>query len=111
VWGNHRTHHLGHNQGDVPMRGTVRHIGLALCLLVLLSSALQARTWYIKEDGTGDAPTIQAGIDSAAHPDSVLVAGTAEFQGSTRLTKGGWGWGCQMVLSGRFGRLTAGLLP
>ena len=36
-----------------------------------------ARTWYIKADGTGDAPTIQAGVDSAAAGDTVMVeAGT-----------------------------------
>jgi hypothetical protein len=43
-------------------------------LLVLCSSSAQSRTWYIQLDGTGDAPTIQAGIDSAALGDTVLVA-------------------------------------
>lgn len=33
-----------------------------------------AGTWYVKADGTGDAPTIQAGIDSAAIWDTVMVA-------------------------------------
>lgn len=35
---------------------------------------VDARTWYIKADGTGDAPTIQAGIDSCSTSDTVLVA-------------------------------------
>ena len=32
------------------------------------------RAWYVKPDGTGDAPTIQDGIDSASTADTVLVA-------------------------------------
>jgi predicted outer membrane repeat protein len=32
------------------------------------------RTWYIKPDGTGDAPTIQAGVDSATAGDTVMLA-------------------------------------
>jgi len=44
-------------------------IALALCL----APPLQARTWNIREDGSGDAPTVQAGIDSAAAGDTVLV--------------------------------------
>lgn len=31
------------------------------------------RTWYIKSDQTGDAPTIQAAVDSASIGDTVLV--------------------------------------
>jgi hypothetical protein len=33
----------------------------------------EPRTWVVRVDGTGDAPTVQAGIDSASHGDEVLV--------------------------------------
>lgn len=33
-----------------------------------------ARTWYVEPDSTGDAPTIQAAIDSAQSGDEVLLA-------------------------------------
>ena len=48
----------------------------ALLVLALLAypTALGARTWYILPDGTGDAPTIQAGIDSASNGDVVELA-------------------------------------
>jgi hypothetical protein len=39
----------------------------------LTTAAASARTWSIDPYGTGDAPTIQAGIDSAAAGDTVLV--------------------------------------
>jgi hypothetical protein len=42
--------------------------------IVFFCSESFARTWYIKLDGTGDAPTIQAGIDSSSAGDVVLVA-------------------------------------
>ncbi|MEJ2314265.1 MAG: hypothetical protein P8Y85_05720 [Nitrospirota bacterium] len=44
-----------------------------LLLAVGMARPARARTWYVKADGTGDAPTIQAAIDSAVSGDIVLV--------------------------------------
>jgi Periplasmic copper-binding protein (NosD) len=49
-------------------------ITLAVGVYLSASSPAFARTWYIKADGTGEAPTIQAGVDSAGAGDIVLVA-------------------------------------
>jgi hypothetical protein len=46
---------------------------LIACLLVAAGTA-SARTWYVKQDGTGDATTIGAGIDSAHVGDTVMVS-------------------------------------
>jgi hypothetical protein len=43
-------------------------------VLLVLAGSVAARTWYVSSDGTGDAPTIQAGIDSAVAGDTVLLA-------------------------------------
>ena len=54
---------------------------LLVSLVVLMSSSASGRTWYIKADGTGDVPTIQAAVDSALAGDEiVLESGT--FRGS-----------------------------
>lgn len=47
---------------------------LLLTLLVLVAAPAWSATWYIKSDGTGDAPTIQAGITASTNGDTVLVA-------------------------------------
>ena len=48
---------------------------LCLAFTVLLSSSpALARTWLVTPDGLGDAPTIQAGIDSAISGDVVKLA-------------------------------------
>lgn len=45
---------------------------LAVLLLLLLAPTSSARTWFINAEGTGDAPTIAAAIDSAALADDVI---------------------------------------
>lgn len=52
----------------------MRQMVLLVALLVLLPHVSSAGTWYITPSGTGDAPTIQAGIDSASAGDTVIVA-------------------------------------
>ena len=52
-------------------RGFPRLFGFAI--VFLLTGSASARIWHIDADGTGDAPTIQAGVDSAAVGDTVLV--------------------------------------
>jgi hypothetical protein len=47
---------------------------LLLVLFVLvLPTSLRARTWLVRQDGSGDCTTIQAGINSAGNGDTVLV--------------------------------------
>jgi hypothetical protein len=71
-------------RGVGPTPSKLRHLGryekmrsvpLLVCLGVLISaSAVSADTWHITPDGTGDAPTIQAGVDSASAGDEVVLA-------------------------------------
>jgi hypothetical protein len=42
-------------------------------LALFLPSSIDSQTWYVRNDGTGDAPTIQAAVDSAAAGDTILV--------------------------------------
>jgi len=54
----------------------MKKIYFALALLALSScmvSETAAETWYVKVDGTGDAPTIQAALDSCVTGDTVLL--------------------------------------
>lgn len=43
----------------------------------------ESRTWYVKADGTGDVPTIQAAVDSAINADIIILApGTYTGEGN-----------------------------
>lgn len=53
----------------------MRRLSLVVTAMIFMPTCVTlARTWYIMPDGTGDAPNIQAGIDSAGVGDTVLVA-------------------------------------
>lgn len=49
-------------------------LGLVLLVVIPAVEPARARTWYVLPDGSGDAPTIQAAIDSCGDYDTVLVA-------------------------------------
>lgn len=67
------------NPGTTPMtchRPARRLNGVAAVVLLslFLSDAAPARTWHVRPDGSGDAPTIQAAVDSAADGDEILLS-------------------------------------
>lgn len=55
------------------MRRASLSVLLLLPVLSLLPAEVCARTWYVNIGGTGDAPTPNAAVDSAAAGDSVVV--------------------------------------
>ena len=68
---------------------TLRHISI-LCLVVLIPALAPARTWYVKPDSTGDAPTIGTALDSSAYGDTVLVAPGTYYSDSTGTEDDAW---------------------
>jgi len=91
---------------------------LSAALMLLVFSSGYARTWHIEVNGTGDAPTIQAAIDSAGMDDTLLVGpgtyswfnqGTGNDFGMIRIMQGSPAltilskWGPEMtILDGQF---------
>jgi hypothetical protein len=47
---------------------------VAALVFLLFTFSADAETWYVKPDGAGDVPTIQAAVDTAAPGDTVLLA-------------------------------------
>ena len=57
------------------MSTAVRNCLIALAVMICLwPLSAHSRTWHVRNDGTGDAPTIQAAIDSAAAGDTITLA-------------------------------------
>lgn len=77
---------------------------IAVCAFVFaIAATVSAKTWEILPDGSGDAVTIQAGIDSAAVGDTVLVL-PGSYNENLQM-KGG------IVLLGRDGRGSTRIAP
>ncbi len=55
------------------MKRSAALICLLAAIVLLTSSPVDSRTWNVKVNGSGDAPTIQAAVDSAGTGDEILV--------------------------------------
>ena len=72
---------------------TARIYATILFLILFIPISTAARSWRVEPDGTGDAPTIQAAIDSLYNfGDDVieLVDGVFTGPGNRDLFGGGW---------------------
>jgi hypothetical protein len=58
----------------------MRRVALVLVFGLVVPTAAIARTWQIPVDALGDAPSVQAGIDSATAGDTVLVCPGTYFE-------------------------------
>jgi hypothetical protein len=82
----------------------VAFLGL-LIVGACLAGTSSARTWYVTVDGSGDAPTIYAAMDSATAGDTVLLGpGTYELPDRVHMTSG-------VVLTSELGPTRTKLVP
>ncbi|MBU1701026.1 MAG: right-handed parallel beta-helix repeat-containing protein, partial [Candidatus Eisenbacteria bacterium] len=56
------------------MLNSLGRLGLSVYILMVLTSATYSHIWFVNPEGTGDAPTIDAAVDSCASGDTILVA-------------------------------------
>jgi hypothetical protein len=57
-----------------PTHSKQSSIWFLILLIGFTASIANAKVWYVKPDGTGDAPSIQAAVDSTTPPDTVMLA-------------------------------------
>ncbi|MGD9401022.1 MAG: hypothetical protein PVF95_02015 [bacterium] len=51
-----------------------RYVSIASLIFSLIISTAGAATWYVRPDGAGDVPTIQAAVDTLAPGDTLILA-------------------------------------
>jgi hypothetical protein len=89
---------------DEPMY-KFRLVIVVLAILFGAAGVAHARTWYVKNDGSGDAPTIRVANDSAVAGDTILVGpGTHEIGTPVFLRDG-------LVVTSESGPLYTKLVP
>jgi len=71
LWYNARVGSWDHAMGSCEMRS--KFVMITVLVLACACTCLGG-TWHIRPDGTGDAPTIQAAVDSAGAGDTILLA-------------------------------------
>ena len=55
-------------------------VAITVAITIMAAAPAAAATWYVTEEGGGDAPTIQAALDACAENDSVLVAAGTYYE-------------------------------
>src|SRR5262245_66380061 len=70
--------------------GLLRMGLFSFVFFVVLASSATAKTWHVAADHSGDAPTIQAAIESSIEFDTVLVAPGTYVENLNLLGKSLW---------------------